>query len=188
MRKVVANMLAVLLSTVTVTTLFYLLLLSPYFSMTTISKPISTTAVANHNATIALTIGTTTNTGDFTLMSRCYSFSNVKVIPWIDGYSSISEFTWLRYMLIIDHYVIIYLIASCLLLLLLSIDTLPTSIGSVHRSEVVGFWNIYADGPYYKDIIEEQHRVLYSSGLMVRIMICMCVCLHVCMYVCMHAL
>jgi len=134
MRKVVANMLAVLLSTVTVTTLFYILLLSPYFSMTTISKPISTTAVAKHNATTALTIGTTTNSGDFnsTLMSRCYSFSNVKVIPWIDGYSSISEFTWLRYMLIIDRYVIIYLIyydifnlsvniASCLLLLLLLI-------------------------------------------------------------------
>ena len=71
MRKVVTNMLAVLLSTVTVTTLFYILLLSPYFSMTTISKPISTTAVAKHNATISLTIGTTTNTGDFnsTLMS-----------------------------------------------------------------------------------------------------------------------
>jgi len=35
------------------------------------------------------------------------------------------------------------------------------------KSEVVGFWNIYADGPYYKDIVAEQQRVLYSSGLMV---------------------
>lgn len=71
MRIAVANMLAALLSTVTVTTLFYILLLSPYFSMTTISKPMSTTVVAKHNATIALTRGTTTNTGDFnsTLMS-----------------------------------------------------------------------------------------------------------------------
>jgi uncharacterized membrane protein len=68
MRIALANMLAALLSTVTVTTLFYILLLSPYFSITTIlSKPISTTAIAKHNATTVLAIGTTTttNTGYF---------------------------------------------------------------------------------------------------------------------------
>lgn len=35
--------------------------------------------------------------------------------------------------------------------------------------EVVGFWNIYAEGPYYRAIIEEQYRVLQTSGLMQRL-------------------
>lgn len=93
MRIALANMLAALLSTVTVTTLFYILLLSPYFSITILSKPISTTAIAKHNATTVLAIGTTTtNTGDFnsSLMSWCYSCTNIKVMPWINGYSSVT--------------------------------------------------------------------------------------------------
>lgn len=52
MRTAIANMLAAMLSTVTVTTLFYILLSSDFTMTTMQSKPIPmTTTIAKHNTT-----------------------------------------------------------------------------------------------------------------------------------------
>jgi hypothetical protein len=51
-----------------------------------------------------------------------------------------------------------------------SSQTLPTVLAAdgeiSNKEEIVGFWNIYADGIHYKSIIEEQQRVVATSGLL----------------------
>lgn len=37
------------------------------------------------------------------------------------------------------------------------------------KGKVVGFWNIYAEGKHYQDIVNEQKRVIESSGLMAKL-------------------